>query len=655
MIDGLPVVAGGNNDPAIIPNLEGISSVQVLTNAYSSEYGRGAGQFSITSKSGTNKFHGLVTYENRNEALMANTAANKVLISEAPGKLATSATRRAAFKVNDIGGEVDGPILKDRLFFTSSFHYLVHNFGQGELLKVPTALERKGDFGSSYIAGSTGLPTPVQLYNPFNVTTINSNLYQRTEFPQSTNCSSNPFGSYGCGDKIPNPSPIGLQILSEYPLPNAQPSDAFEDNNYSTSIVNTLNQYLLNNRIDWKRGRHSIYGTGGLQWDTINQPNPFGAGNQAGFNDVGLVTADRNYYAQIGDTVVFTPTFIMDVRYGFVRDRDQLQGGRTSGFTQYGPFGINAATQALFANPGAAPNVTPSTWSNLTPYGQFDNKQEYQILHSGNGSVTKIRGKVTFKAGGQFQVILGIHNDFEESSANLGGCCASDQSTASYTAQYINATGAAQNSSPYNILPQQQGFGGAQTLVNEGVWFVRPGANLRPAYASKYFALYSQNDWKVTHNLTLNLGLRWEVQPGITERYNRMAGYERLNQTPVSRHDGLIDFPEPTLHGRGLWDTEWNNWSPHVGAAYRVRSNLVARGGFAISYLPTNTGNFSSPNDYGEATWTSGNTGALTYGSSPHGIPTEVITDAAPLIAATGSNVRSAADLWSQRGLLSNT
>ena len=91
MIDGLPVVAGGNNDAAIIPNLEGISSVQVLTNAYSSEYGRGAGQFSITSKSGTNKFHGVADYEIRNEALMANTASNKVLISEAP----VSATTRS--------------------------------------------------------------------------------------------------------------------------------------------------------------------------------------------------------------------------------------------------------------------------------------------------------------------------------------------------------------------------------------------------------------------------------------------------------------------------------------------------------------------------------------------------------------------------------
>ena len=641
MLDGLPIMGGGYNDPTIIPNLEGIQTVQVLANAYSSEYGRGSGQLSITSKSGTNKFHGLVSYENRNEALMANTAANKILL-----------TRRPAFKVNNFGGEVDGPILKDRLFFTSSFHYLSHNYGSPENLHVPTALERAGDFGSSFVAGLNGLPTPVTIYDPFNVTAINSNLYQRAEFPRSTNCGQNPFpvpastdptNPNNCGDKITNPNAVGLAILSQYPLPNntkIPPLDAYGNNNYITSIENTISQYSNNNRVDYKRGRHSIYGTGGLQWDTINNPNVFGSGNVQGFNDVGLITFDRNYYAQVGDTIVFSPTLIMDVRYGATRDHTGALGGRTSGFTNYSGFGIAPATQALFATQGAAPNVTPGTWQNLTPYGQFNNKQEHQINHSGNGSVTKIKGNWAFKAGAQFQVILHNYNDFEEASTNLGGCCASDQSQASYTAQYVAATGAAQNSAPYNILPQQQGFAGAQTLVGEGVWFVRPGANLKPAYASKYFAVYSQNDWKVTHKLTLNLGVRWEVQPAIAERYNRMAGYDFSKPNPLFPGTmGTIAFPGTNGYGHGLWDTEWNNWSPHVGFAYRVRTNLVARGGFSINYLPSNTGFYSSPNDYGEATWASGNSGSQTYGASPAGIPTERITDPAPIIAATGSNV----------------
>jgi hypothetical protein len=639
MLDGLPIMGGGFNDPTVIPNLEGIQAVQILANDYSAEYGRGSGQISITSKSGTNKFHGLASYANRNEALMANTASNKIQLAANP---ANPAFRRPAFKVNNIGGEVDGPIRRDQIFFTSSFHYLSHNYGTPETLHVPTDLERKGDFGASVVHGSNGQPTPVNLFNPFSVNAINSNLYQRNEFPTSTNCS-----SYGCGDVIPNPSAVGLYILSLYPHPNSTPIDPYGTNNYVTNIVNTLSQYTNNNRVDYKLGRHSIYGTGGLQWDTLTNPQVFGAGVVKGFNDVGQITSDRNYYAQIGDTIVFSPTLIMDVRYGFTRDHTGDISGVVSGFSNYSAFGIAAATQALFVEPGAAPFVNPGTnnsfgtdfWEPLTPGSQFGNKQEHQIDHSGNGSVTKIMGNWTLKAGGQFQVILHNYNDFEEASANLYGCCSGDQSNTSYTAQYINAAGQAQNSSPYNVLPQQQGFLGAATLVNEGVWFIRPGANLRPAYASRYVAFYSENDWKVNHKLTLNLGVRYEVQPGITERYNRMAGYDFSKPNPLAPGVmGVVDFPGTQGYSRGLWDTEWNNWGPHLGFAYQLRPNLVAHGGFAISYLPSNTGYFSSPNDYGEATWASGNTGSQTYGSSPHGIPTEQITDAAPLIAATGSN-----------------
>ena len=634
MLDGLPTMGDGNNDPTIIPNLEGIQTVQVLASNYSAEYGHGSGQISVTTKSGTNKFHGLASYENRNEALMANTDSNKLNHVVSP---TNKAFLRQAFKVNDIGGEVDGPVRRDHIFFTSSFHYLTHNYGSGSNQHVPTALERVGDFGSSYISGSNGQPTPIEIFNPFNVTAVNSNLYQRAEYPKSTNCTSNPAGSYGCGDIITNPSAVGLTILKNYPLPNATPTDPYGTNNFVTTLVNTISQYTMNNRIDYKRGRHSIYGSGGFDRGTIVNPSNYGSASVKGFNDVGIITFDRNIYAQIGDTIVFSPTLIMDVRYGAVRDHTGSPGGDTSGFTNFAGFGIAPATQALFAIPasaGASPNTTVGGWSNLTPFNQFDNKQEHQISHSGNGSVTKIKGNFTFKAGGQFQVMLANFTDFEENSANLGGCCASD--VGGYSAQYINAAGSPQSS--FNTVPQQNGFAGALVLLNEGVWFVRPGANLKPAYASRYVAFYSQNDWKITHRLVLNLGVRYEVQPGVTERYNRMGGYDFTKPNPFGNFNGIVDFPGTQGYSRGLWDTEWNNWTPHLGFAYQLLPNLVARGGFGMTYMPSNSGYFSSPNDYGEATWASGNTGSQTYGASPHGIPTEVITDAAPLIAATGAN-----------------
>ena len=144
-----------------------------------------------------------------------------------------------------------------------------------------------------------------------------------------------------------------------------------------------------------------------------------------GINDIGLVTFDRNYFVQIGDTVVFSPTLVVDARYGFTRDHTASLGGNVSGFSQLlSALGVSAGTQSIMIEPGAAPYVAPGTWQNLTNYSQFNNKQEHQINHSGNASLTKLKGNWTFKAGGQFMIILENFNDFEEAAANLGGCCA---------------------------------------------------------------------------------------------------------------------------------------------------------------------------------------------------------------------------------------
>ncbi len=123
---------------------------------------------------------------------------------------------------------------------------------------------------------------------------------------------------------------------------------------------------------------------------------------------------------------------------------------------------------------------------------------------------------------------------------------------------------------------------------------------------------------------------------GPTERFNRIAGYD-FTKTNSFGTLGRIDFPGTQGYSRNLWDTEYHDFQPRVGAAYQFNSGLVVHGGFGITYLPSNTGYFSSPNDYGEATFAPGNL-ALPYGTSPNGVPTSGLNDAAPLVAATGNN-----------------
>ena len=149
----------------------------------------------------------------------------------------------------------------------------------------------------------------------------------------------------------------------------------------------------------------------------------------------------------------------------------------------------------------------------------------------------------------------------------------------------------------------------------------------------------------MSNRLTLNLGIRWEFQPGVEERHNRAAMYD-FSATNAFGTQGAIAFPGTTstdghTYGHAMWPTEMGNVTPHLGAAWRILPNLVARGAFGITYLPSNAGYYSTANDLGEATWTSGNTGSQTYGASPHGIPTEVITDPAPVVQATLANYRA--------------
>ena len=637
-LDGLPDTGDGFNEMTIVPNIEGLQQTQVISNNFTADYGHGQSVMEMTTRSGTNEYHGQVNFLFRNQVLDANSWGNKTQTPLVP---------RAAFQRSNAGGAFGGPILKNRVFFFSSYHYETENQGQSNLETVPTDLERVGNFSQTMQPNAQGQAVPAQLFNPYQVTEIAPNVYQRAAIPQA-------IITPGLLPEGPAAYNAALAMFNFYPSPNRQPSDQYNDNNYISYTTNTLRLQTLNNRVDFKKGRHSIYGTGGYYW--TNNNNPFdlqpdtstsGGNNNpsTSFNLAPSTTSDRNGYVQIGDTIVMSPSFFIDARYGIMRTHAIAFGGLPSGFSQYNAFGIASGTQALFAKNGAAPVVWPnwfgysgagggSNWTNLSG-GGFANKEERQIAHSMNASGTKLVRNWTFKWGGEYRVQLANYTDFEEGSASLNFCCSGDPG-GNYGFEYVNSTGGTVSQ---DNNPQLGGINGAKTFLGQGVWFVRPGANLKPAYAAKYFALYSQNDWRVKPGLTLNLGLRWDVAPGLTERYNRLSGFDFTAMNPFGTL-GLVSFPGTNGYSRNMWDTEYKDFQPRVGAAYQITKSLVARGGFGISYLPSNTGYFSSPNDYGEASFAPGNE-ALPFGANPNGVPTSELTDAAPAIPEIGPNPKA--------------
>ena len=599
-VDGLPVMGGGYNEASVLPNTEGLSEVRVISNNFTAEYGHGQAAISMNTVSGTNHFHGQATYQLRNEALNANTFSNNALN-----------VKRPPFKVDEFGGAVGGRIIRDKLFFFTSYHYLMHNVGIATLATVPTALERTGNFSQTLVADTSGNPIPVQIYDPFNVTLVGPQLYQRAPFPNAI---------------IPNPSQYALTMMSYYPLPNRTPTNFTGAQDFQSSTVETVRRHNTSNRIDYSRGKQSIYGSGGLEYANIANPRAFG---KSPVNGAPAVTKDKNPYGQIGDTVILGPTLVLDVRYGYNRINTATLAGDKSGFTDYNAWGIPANVQSLMEVYGAAPWVSPgSPWTALTD-GFFTNKRERQQSHTLSGSVTKTVGKWTLKQGAQYRVLLSSFQDLEEASTALQAIGFAQGGN--FTFQYTDPNG---NTTAQDNGPTVNGYGPAGIFTGAGTWFVRPGANVTPAFAQKYVALYSQNDWRVSPRLTLNLGLRWDVQPGPTERYNRMSFYDLTKQN-VWGTQGLIGFPGTNGYGRNLWETEWGDIQPRVGAAYKAKYGLVLRGGFGITYLPSNTGYFSGPTDYGANSFSAGINTVQYPGST--GVPA-LFSAPPPVLAAIGAN-----------------
>jgi trimeric autotransporter adhesin len=610
-LDGLPVMGGGYNEAAVVPNTEGLQEVRVISNNFSAEYGRGQAVISMSTKSGTNSFRGQGAYLMRDEALDANTFSNNA-----------QALPKREFRVDDVGASLGGPIKRNRMFFFSSYHGLRNDQGSTTLATVPTAFERVGNFSQTFIRDENGLPVPARIFDPFNVVQEGADLYRRVEIPNAI---------------ITNPHPAALQMYRYYPMPNRTPDDVFNTNNFEASTTQTVRRHSWNNRVDWRLGKHSIYASGGVSYATITTPRPFG---ESPVNGAAGIRSDNNPYFQVGDTIVLSKSVVVDVRYGMSHiDTKSFQGDK-EGFTDFNGFGVPANLQPLMAFAEAAPVITPnsfnggngggSNWTALSA-GTFGTKLEVQSNHSFAGSITKLRGRWTHKLGGEFRNLLSHYADPEQASVSIPSPTA--HTGGNFNFEYVTASGASAQQTRINA---QRGVNGAALLLGAGLWTIRPGANVLPYFSQKYFGVYSQNDWRVNDKLTVNLGLRWEVQPGPTERENRMSAWDFTKMNAFGTQ-GAVAFPGVDGYSRNLWDTEWSDWGPRVGAAYQVNGRTVLRGGFGITYLPSNTGYFSGPTDYGSPNF-SGGVSQIPYGTNPRGVLVGKFSDPSPVVPAVGGD-----------------
>lgn len=613
-LDGVSIQASAWNEVAIMPNTEGIQEVKTNINNMSAEYGRSQGTVVFTTKSGTNEFHGSGQFRLRNEALNANSFGNNA-----------QGIARAPFKVQNYSATFGGPVIlpklyngKDKTFFFVSYEGLRFNNALDYLRTVPTAAERAGDFSNTR-ANVAGQFLPVQVFDPFTVTSVGPQQWLRQSFPNATIPAS----------RI---NPIARAFANEFPLPNRPAQDpVLNTNNFYNRAVRAFERNSTNARFDHRLTKHSLYFTGGANLASISSPNGWGDGTRAfiqqgGF--IGAVNGDRNYYAAIGDTWVISPTLVADIRVGLTRVAADNRA-QTFSDLDYTRFGIPAEWNGAIGLAGAYPEIQNfgGGWSQIAPLNQtaylakIERQTNWNIVYS----VTKTAGRWTHKWGGEFRNYLSNYSDARGSFNFVSGNGFTSGNILGPSANNIN-----------NVTTERAGSGLASYLLGAGS--VAAGENaVLMALSAKYFALYNQSDWRVNNRLTVNLGLRWDVQPSPTERYNRASSFSYDGQTAGT--PGRLWFPGVS-GDRGLYRTPWRDFGPRVGIAWRAMDDMVVRAGFGVNFLPTNTGYYGGPYYYGNQNFAPvlSAPNALQYGPNPQAVLLRPFNQVNTLIPVIGAN-----------------
>ncbi|PYQ61277.1 MAG: hypothetical protein DMF58_05455, partial [Acidobacteria bacterium] len=432
------------------------------------------------------------------------------------------AQTKPAFNNNDFGVTGGGPVFKDRTFFFGSYHGLRNSIPveAGNYVAVPTAKMRNGDFSELLDPAVSGLSQPVIIYNP---------------------TTGQPFA----GNIIPASllDPVGKAYLSQYPLPTR----AGVTHNYLTQRQkkDTFNDF--DGRLDQNMTSSDQLFVSGSHWsDSFSDPGRI-PGFQAGF---GAGTSEnKGYTARLGETHVFTPNLV-----------NELRVGSTDFHFGFLPVGFGTNQNAAIGIPGPGGITTNNGISligggdgtyieYLGDFGQYVIKQRALEIAD---SVTWLRGNHAFKFGGTY-----LRRDLNENRTQFG--------KGFYF--YRDAFGFQQGYSGYEVSDM---LIAKTNFTATGV----PGYVPRDTLSYED-ALFAQDDWRVMPNLTLNLGLRWDLLTPYYEKNNKIANYDPITQKLVLPGNGV---PRATVN------TNKDNFGPRVGFDYLFNEKTAFRGGYGIFY-----------------------------------------------------------------------
>jgi hypothetical protein len=545
LIDGAtashPTVQGYSGISAF-PSIDAIGEFKVLGSNYSAEYGRSAGSvLNVVFKSGTNSFHGSAYEFLRNSVLDANN-----FFSNSRG------VPLGSFKRSQFGGTLGGPIVKDRTFFLGSFEGLRQRSFASRTATVPTALERAGNFSQTF----AGANRPVTIFDPFTTRGNPSGSgFIRDAFP----------GNIIPADRL---NPVALNVLKYMPLPNTQGAAFTNANNYFAAGSALLDIDQFDGRFD-----HN-FNSSNRMFIRVSKRNQDDEPAVLWPQDIAMAEdrinqRNRMYNGVLDWTGTPGATTILNARIAFARSLY---------FYENQGLDFRASSLGLPAALDTAGGLTMFPRFSTAGYatlGNQDNRYNAFMTYTAAGSLTKIQGAHTWKAGYEGRMIR-VNN--RESRATSG-----DFSFPVSFTQGPNPTQAAAD----------RGNGLASMLLGTGT-----GSLIQSfkdvAAQSFYTALYIQDDWRATRRLTLNLGLRYDLDSPRTERFDRMNYFDPSVQSPLAgRVPGFPDlrgglvFVGADGRPRSQYNWDTNNFAPRIGFAYLLTEKTTIRGGWGNFFAPS--------------------------------------------------------------------
>lgn len=554
LLDGAPNSAASQNQPVINANPDMVQEFKVETNGYSAEYGRAAGGvFNVVTRSGTNDIHFTLYEFFRNDKLNAND-----FFANATGK------DKPPFKFNQFGGTFGAPVYipklydgRNRTFFFVSTELV--RFVQGVTFTgtVPRPEQLAGDF--SNLRNAAG--NPITLYDPLSTQANPAGGFIRTAFP---------------GNRIPSNrvDPVAARLIPYFPAPNTAGNPITGVNNYARTDGNRVDKNTVSYRVDHHfTSNNRFFARYSADDSPFNRAAPYGVDNPASPGTGPQVFGRRNTVLE--DTHIFSPTFLMTLRYSYTR----LSNTRP-------PFSDGFDITTLGFSPQLAAQISPQAFPNITIAGFAIDSSIPNIVVGGSLGATDIirLGDDTNAAQGLFSKSAGSH------TLRFGG--------EFRVIRFNNGQGGA-NSPVFNFNPAfTQGPNPTQSSATAGFGLasfllgVPSGGSVSPpaaiAQLSKYYALFLQDNWKLTSRLTLNMGVRWEYEVPRTDRFDQLTNFDFNRTAPLNAPGldlkGTLAFVNTDGLPRTAANPDRNNFSPRIGIAWTVTPKTVIRAGGGLFY-----------------------------------------------------------------------